>query len=158
MGGEARPAMLRHTCALLAGGRGASLITASALAQSGQVAWGPWQFRWEVADDAGIGLRDVRFEGRTILYRANLPVIRVKYNGDACGPYADRITWANLTTDNTCQNGQKVCQRTFTWSGREWLEVSGRAFIGSYDIIQAWYFTQDGQMEPHLFSPDLPYN
>ncbi|MDR6636136.1 hypothetical protein J2X72_004950 [Phyllobacterium sp. 1468] len=131
------------------------LLTASAVAQSGQVNWGPWQFRWEVADNAGVGLRDVRFDGRTILYRANMPVIRVKYDGDKCGPYADRITWSNLVTDNACHNGQKICQRTFNWGGREWLEVSGRAFIGSYDIVQAWYLTRDGEMQPRLFSRGL---
>jgi hypothetical protein len=133
-------------------------LAVPAFAQSGQVAWGPWQFLWEVSDNAGIGLRDLRFNGRTILYRGNMPVIRVKYNGDACGPYADRITWSNLTTDNNCHNGQKVCQRMFSFGGREWLEISGRAFIGSYDILQAWCLTPDGEIQPRVFSRCLQCN
>ncbi|MEI6099857.1 MAG: hypothetical protein WCS20_16505 [Alphaproteobacteria bacterium] len=124
------------------------------LAQSGQVNWGPWALQWEVADDAGIGLRSVRFDGRTVLHRANMPVIRVKYD-HSCGPYQDRITWGHLVTDNNCDNGQKVCTRTFSWGGREWLEVSGRAFIGSYDIVQAWFMSRDGEIQPRMFSRGL---
>jgi Copper amine oxidase, enzyme domain len=130
----------------------------SALGQSGQVSWGPWQFRYEVVNRAGISLRNVRFRGKTILDRANMPVIRVKYDGTPppCGPYADRISGSNLVTDNNCDNGQKVCQRTFSAGGRDWLEVSGRAFIGSYDIIQAWYLARDvGEIQPVMFSRGL---
>jgi hypothetical protein len=152
------PVSAWNILAIVAGCFGLGSLAAPALAQSGQVAWGPWQFRWEVSDNAGIGLRDLQFNGRTILNRGNMPVIRVKYNGDACGPYADRITWSNLTTDNNCDNGQKVCQRTFSFGGREWLEISGRAFIGSYDILQAWYFTPDGEMQPRVFSRGLQCN
>ena len=151
--------VFRHLiCALAAGCLGIGSLVTPALAQSGLVNWGPWQIRWEVADNAGIGLRDVRFNNRTLLYRANIPVIRVKYDGDRCGPYADRITWSNLSTDNSCHNNQKICQRTFTFAGREWLEISGRAFIGSYDMVQAWFFTRDGEMQPRLFSRGLQCN
>ncbi len=152
------PISARRICALMAGCLGASFLVTPSSAQSGQVSWGPWQLRWEVADDAGIGVRNVRFDGRTILYRGNLPVVRVKYDGDACGPYQDRITWSNLGTDNNCHNGQKVCQRTFSFAGRDWLEISGRASIGAYDIIQAWYFSRDGEIQPRLFSRGLHCN
>jgi hypothetical protein len=128
-------------------------------AESGPVSWGPWSFDWVVADDSGIGIRNLKFEGRLLMHRGDMPVIRVKYDRDGgqggCGPYADRISWGNLSTDNNCHNGQKLCQRTFTSGGREWLEVSGRAFIGSYDIVQAWYFTRDGEVQPRLFSRGL---
>ena len=145
----------KKVIAMLAASVSLWLLMNPGFAQSGQVAWDPWQFRWEVSDNAGIGLRDVRFNGRTILYRGNMPVVRVKYKDDACGPYADRITWQNLQTDNNCHNNQKVCQRTFSFAGREWLEISGRAFIGSYDIVQAWFLTADGEVQPRLFSRGL---
>lgn len=130
----------------------------AAAAQSANVNWGPWSFQWEVANDSGIGIRNVTFEGRKVLHKGALPVVRVKYdtvNGQTCGPYADRINWNNLVTNNNCNNGQKVCQRTFSFAGKEWLEISGRAFIGSYDIVQAWYFTREGQVQPRLFSRGL---
>jgi hypothetical protein len=134
------------------------LATIPAQSQSANVSWGPWQFQWEVANDSGIGIRNLTFESRKVLHKGSLPVIRVKYdvvNGNTCGPYADRINWNNLVTNNNCNNGQKVCQRTFNFNGKEWLEISGRAFIGSYDIVQAWYFTRDGQVQPRLFSRGL---
>jgi hypothetical protein len=61
--------MPRH---LLSAGFFAALIAGffavgEAAAQSAQVSWGPWQFRWEVANDSGIGIRDLMFEGRKIL-------------------------------------------------------------------------------------------
>jgi hypothetical protein len=131
-------------------------------AQSADVNWGPWKFRWEVAGSSGIGIRDLHFEGRKILHKGNMPVIRVKYDRDGgaggCGPYEDRISWGSFITDNNCDDGQKICKRQFNFRGREWLEVSGRVFIGSYDIIQIWYFSSDGQMQPRMFSRGLQCN
>ncbi len=128
-------------------------------AQSANVNWGPWQFSWEVANGSGIGIRNVRFDGRQVLYKGSLPVIRVKYDRDGgnggCGPYADRINWESLISDNSCHNGQKICQRSFSMFGKEWLEISGRAKIGSYDIVQAWFLASDGEIQPRLFSRGL---
>jgi hypothetical protein len=127
----------------------------NANAQSANVNWGPWQFRWEVAGSSGIGIRDLQFEGRKILHKGTMPVVRVKYDNDACGPYQDRISWNSFVTDNNCDDGQKICKRQFSFGGREWLEISGRLFIGRYDIIQIWYFSQDGYVQPRLFSRGL---
>ena len=64
--------VFRHLIrALAAGCLGIGSLVTPALAQSGLVNWGPWRIRWEVADNAGIGLRDVRFNNRTLLYRAD---------------------------------------------------------------------------------------
>ena len=149
---------VRTFIAVIAGCVAAGWYVPPALAQSGNVAWGPWQLRWEVNGDTALGVRDVKFKGKTVLYRGNMPVIRVKYDQDGCGPYQDRISWALLTTDNNCKNNQKICQRTFSFQGRDWLEISVRAFIGSYDIIQIWYFASDGEMQPRLFSRGLQCN
>jgi hypothetical protein len=154
--------IVRAFLTVLAGFVIPGFLASPGLAQSGNVSWGPWQVRWEVNGDTAIGVRDVRFNNKTVLYRGNMPVIRVKYDRDGgqggCGPYADRISWASLITDNNCKNNQKICQRTFSFSGRDWLEISGRAFIGSYDIIQAWYFSRDGEIQPRLFSRGLQCN
>src|ERR1051325_341907 len=37
----------------------------------------------------GIELRDVRYKGRLVLVRAHMPILNVKYDADACGPYRD---------------------------------------------------------------------
>src|SRR6266511_5317833 len=122
----------------------ASLIAAgsprSAPGQSGHTSWGPWTFDWEVRDQAGIAIRDVRYNGVLNIYKASLPVIRVKYVKDfawwppsawfGCGPYADRISWSNLVP-TTCSSS-KICQRSFTQGGTSWLELGGYARIGAY--------------------------
>ena len=41
---------------------------------------------------SGVELRYVDYRGKRLLYRAHVPILNVKYNGDACGPYRD---WQN---------------------------------------------------------------
>jgi hypothetical protein len=38
---------------------------------------------------SGVELRYVDYRGRRVLYRGHVPILNVKYNGDACGPYRD---------------------------------------------------------------------
>jgi hypothetical protein len=41
---------------------------------------------------SGIELRYVDYRGKRVLFRAHVPILNVKYDGDACGPYRD---WQN---------------------------------------------------------------
>ncbi|HXU32667.1 MAG TPA: hypothetical protein VN851_19025 [Thermoanaerobaculia bacterium] len=41
---------------------------------------------------SGIELRYVDYKGKRVLYRGHVPILNVKYDGDACGPYRD---WQN---------------------------------------------------------------
>jgi hypothetical protein len=41
---------------------------------------------------SGVELRFVDYRGKRVLYRAHVPILNVKYDGDACGPYRD---WQN---------------------------------------------------------------
>lgn len=38
---------------------------------------------------SGVELRYVDYKGKRVLYRAHVPILNVKYDGDACGPYRD---------------------------------------------------------------------
>jgi hypothetical protein len=38
---------------------------------------------------SGIELRFVDYRGKRVLYRAHVPILNVKYDGNACGPYLD---------------------------------------------------------------------
>ena len=38
---------------------------------------------------SGVELRHVKYKGKTVLYRAHVPILNVKYDQDACGPYRD---------------------------------------------------------------------
>jgi Copper amine oxidase, enzyme domain len=133
---------------------GLSAVAAPALAHSGQTTWGPWRFDWEVKDNAGIAIRSVDYLGERLIYKASLPVISVKYSGDACGPYADRINWDNLLEISDC-GGRKVCQRSFSAGGHQWLELGVLAAIGKYRIYQVWYLSDDGQITPRMWSRGL---
>jgi hypothetical protein len=41
---------------------------------------------------SGVELRYVDYRGKRVLYRAHVPILNVKYDGNACGPYRD---WQN---------------------------------------------------------------
>jgi hypothetical protein len=41
---------------------------------------------------SGVELRYVDYRGKRVLYRAHVPILNVKYDGDACGPFRD---WQN---------------------------------------------------------------
>jgi Copper amine oxidase, enzyme domain len=38
---------------------------------------------------SGVELRYVDYKGKRVLHRAHVPILNVKYNGNACGPYRD---------------------------------------------------------------------
>lgn len=125
---------------------------------SGQTTWGPWSFSWIAGNQsAGLTIKNVRYQNKLVLYKASMPVVRVQYAGNACGPYADKLNEHTLQAIPWCGNN-KICQRSFTISGRQWLEVAIYASLGAYRMYQAWYFSNDGYLRPHLFSRGLQCN
>src|SRR6266550_5325560 len=131
-----------------------SLAAPSTQAHSGHTVWGSWSFDWEVKDGAGIAIRNVVFDRQQVIYKASMPVIRVQYADDHCGPYADQINWDSLG-GVPWSNDAKVCQRSYTANGANWLELGVYAKIGSYRLYQAWYFSDDGWIDVRLFSKGL---
>ena len=124
-----------------------------ARAHSGHTNWGPWRFDWEVKDGAGLALRNVTFNNELVIWKASMPVIRVRYDRD-CGPYADRIDWGNLLEISNCDNA-KVCQKSFASGGRNWLRIDVLAAIGSYRLNQIWFLSDDGYIQARLSSRGL---
>jgi hypothetical protein len=139
-------------------------VPARAVAEpkSGHTNWGRWSFDWEVKDKAGVAIRNVIYNDELVLYKASLPVKRVKYVEDGCffdtfcgcGPYADRIKWGNLVKISNCGN-VKVCQEEYTSGGVQWLELGVYARIGKYHIYQAWYLSANGQIDARVWSKGL---
>ncbi len=115
------------------------------------ISWNEWSFEWEVKDKAGLGLRKIRYKGTNYIYKASLPVIRVKSKNDDCGPYNDRIKPSNLAKFTDCNN-QKVCAKTFSWDGTQWLDIRVGAHIGAYRIQQAWQLSRDGRIAARVWS------
>jgi hypothetical protein len=134
--------------------QGLTTVPSMAYAHEGHTTWGPWRFDWEVRDHAGIGIRNVYYNNELVFWKASMPVIRVRYAGNRCGPYADRITWGHLVQISNCGN-RKVCQEEFSSGGQRWLELGVYARIGSYHIYQSWYFSNDGQIDVRMWSKGL---
>jgi hypothetical protein len=122
---------------------------------SGSMSFGNWRFSWEVgnANDEGLVLKNVDWKGTRVLFKASMPVIRVKYRGNAsdinsgCGPYSDRIHSGNLSH----VKGQ-VTDVTARLFGSNLLELAVFSEIGGYDLYQAYYFHTSGRLEPMLYS------
>jgi hypothetical protein len=60
--------------------------------QGGQVIWKFLVVRPAASSGtrgSGVELRFVDYKGKRLLYRAHVPILNVKYDGDACGPYRD---------------------------------------------------------------------
>jgi subtilisin-like proprotein convertase family protein len=126
----------------------------STRASAAPVNWQGWTFDYAVSgNNDGLSLSDVSFQGRPLIRKLSLPVMRVFYDGNACGPYADRlggtlspIPWASNAT---------LAQREFSLNGQQWYEIGIRDQIGSYDIYQAYYLSADGIIDAHIYSKGL---
>jgi len=133
---------------------GALLLSALApLAHAAPVTWQAWTFDYVVSANEGLRLRDVTFQGRTLIASLSFPVMRVFYEDDACGPFVDRlggtvypIPWAGDAT---------LAQREFTLAGKQWYEIGIRDRIGNYDMYQVYYLSADGTIDAHIFSKGL---
>ena len=131
-----------------------ALATAAGQTFAQSVTWGPWTFTYAVSGSQdGLSLSNVKYNGRLLMYKISLPVMRVFYTNNSCGPYADRlggvlspIPWANNAT---------LAQREFTLDGKQWYEIGIRDQIGSYDIYQVYYLNADGTLDAHIYSKGL---
>lgn len=130
------------------------VILSSPISAVAAVSWQAWTFDHQVSGYYdGLSLRNVTFQGRPLIRKLSFPVMRVFYENDACGPYADRlggtvypIPWAN---------NARLAQRQFTLNGRQWYEIGIRDKIGNYDIYQVYYLSADGIIDAHVNSKGL---
>ena len=132
----------------------------AALASEGNIDWGGWKFTYSTDTFAGLELTDVKFQDREILKKVSFPVMRVDYDNDVCGPYAD-ILWTNayvpieLSPPYESCNGDGFCARTFKQDGNDYLEVGASAELGEYDIYQSYIFSPEGFFDSYVFSRGL---
>lgn len=129
--------------------------------------WGDWSFTYIVLGNEGLCLLDGVFRGHRVFRKLSLPVIRVKYNNDSCGPYNDRIHW---DTDDWGEdmnpisgphhldkwpNGRYILTQEVLNEGVLWYEAAIYARIGAYHIIQRWRLNNDGVILATVFSKGL---
>jgi hypothetical protein len=61
-------------------------------ATTGHVDWNGFSFDWAIENNSGVTVRNVSANGTLYLHSMSMPVIRVEYDGNACGPFMDRIS------------------------------------------------------------------
>ena len=118
---------------------------------------------------SGIELRFVDYRGKRVLYRAHVPILNVRYDNDACGPYRDwqwseHILQANGTD---VAPGFRLCPtpaQTILDSGTDAGNFEGVAIYvqglevvlvsevqaGWYRYISEWRFHVDGTIRPRF--------
>lgn len=133
-------------------------LVAAAIAQpaaaAGSVSWQGWTFDHDVSGDYdGLSLSNVHFQGKKLIHKLSMPVMRVFYENNDCGPYADRLG-GSLSVIPWAGNS-KLAQREFTLNGEQWYEIGIRDQIGSYDIYQAYYLSAGGTIDAHIYSKGL---
>lgn len=131
------------------------------MVESGFISWPSGAPVWEFSyflDDAvapeGIVIRNVRLRGRTVLYKASLPSLRVQYDG-GCGPYKDPLYFGIADVQ---ANGKRVAVYDFNFFGVRFLTLESYFRIGAYRLRQRWTFHPNGTILPRLYSAGLQCN
>ena len=144
---------------------------------SGSTTWGSWNFDWEVKDGAALGIRNVYYKHKLVIYKANMPVIRVRYDpafpcllpGGAVLAFGDRINWSDVQPyvflcspppgGKRYGYGTKFYQKSYTISGpsgsRKWLQIGVYAMLGAYRLHPGWQLSEDGYIKPFLGSAGI---
>ena len=137
------------------------LLLSTATSQAADVDWSGWSFNYSTDNNSsGLVLTDVSFNNNKLLGKVSMPVMRVEYENDICGPYADIMGPTALRNPlNGAQieacNNQAVCRRTFSVNGENMLEVGANWQIGEYQIYQTYYFSENGYMDSRVYSRGL---
>jgi copper amine oxidase-like protein len=118
---------------------------------------------------SGVELRYVDYRGKRLLYRAHVPILNVKYDGNACGPYRDwqnqegmlqangndvapgfRLCAAPATTilDTGSDNGNYLGVAIYV-QGQEVILVSEME-AGWYRYVSMWRLHADGTIRPRF--------
>jgi hypothetical protein len=118
---------------------------------------------------SGVELRDVRYRGRKVLHQAHVPILNVKYDGDACGPYRDwQYSESMLQASGTSvapgflltssrpatliQSGTDVGNflGTAVWIEGEEVTLMAELEAGWYRYTSQWTLHTDGTIKPRF--------
>jgi Cu2+-containing amine oxidase len=117
---------------------------------------------------SGLEVRFVDYKGKRVLYRGHVPILNVKYDGDACGPYRDwqhdehcfQCDGADLgsgfrlanTPPKTACNGSDSGNFTgvAVYETDCELVLTTEMEAGWYRYIQEWRFHRDGTIRPRF--------
>lgn len=121
---------------------------------------------------SGIELRNVKFRGKMVLSRANMPVLNVQYYRNLCGPYRDWSYQEGMFVANgtyvvggsgngimLCSSEPKTVLDNGTDSGnfrgvaiydREDVTLVSELEAGWYRYISKWIFSDEGIISPRF--------
>lgn len=118
---------------------------------------------------SGVELRFVDYRGKRVLYRAHVPILNVKYKGDACGPYRDWQFEEGMIQANGADvaPGFRLCPtpaKTIFDTGSDTgnflgtaIYVEGQEVVlvsemqaGWYRYISMWRLHADGTIRPRF--------
>jgi hypothetical protein len=120
---------------------------------------------------SGIELQFVNYKGKRVLRRANAPILNVKYDEDACGPYRDWLYQESMieANGNDVAAGFRLCPipaKTILESGNDHGNFLGVAVYvdrpqeevvlvseieaGWYRYISEWRLHQNGTIKPRF--------
>lgn len=126
----------------------------AATPRQGTVDWRGWAFDYDVSDRMdGVSLSDVTWQATAVLARASMPAMTVFYEGDACGPFVDRL--GEELTPVAWADDAEIVLREFTQLGEEWLEIGVLDTIGNYVMYQVFYLSADGELDLHTFAKGI---
>ncbi|MCJ1243957.1 hypothetical protein MMC30_001154 [Trapelia coarctata] len=122
---------------------------------------------------SGIELRNVRYKGKSVLYRAHVPILNVQYEGDAgsCGPYYR--DWQHDEFPFQCHKGKdiahgfRICSspaKSILESNSDGGDFTGVAIYvdgaevvlksqmraGWYRYVSEWRFHVNGTLKPRF--------
>ena len=142
------------------------------VSQGGTVLWRFLVVRPAASSGAfgsGVELRFVDYRGKRVLYRAHVPILNVKYDDDACGPYRD---WQNeegmfQATGADVGSGFRLCgtpAQTILASGSDTGNFNGVAVYlqgqevvlvsemeaGWYRYVSEWRLHVNGSIRPRF--------
>jgi hypothetical protein len=124
----------------------------------------------------GIEVRNARFNGREVFFKAHTPILTVKYQNDACGPFRD---WQYEESPFQCSpavapgrcNGPAVtncanpaggdvgtfCGVSVDTSDPDQLVLTTMVRAGWYRYQLEWYFFRDGTFRPAIRWTGVPH-
>jgi hypothetical protein len=140
------------------------------MAELGSIVWPSsseplWRLGWGLIDcsthQEGIVIESAYYRGHQVFYKASLPIIRVQYLPEICGPFKDPLCYNNARTTSRCPSN-RVCVYSYVSNGFRCLGVesyhTGNPGLGNYRITHRWVFVDDGRVLARLYSAGLQCN
>jgi len=151
------------------------------------VTWNGWQFDFvrpcltqattAGGRGGGIEIQNATYNGRLVFFKAHLPILNVKYQGDLCGPFRDwqfqesryecvgdvvsagRCNGVAVTNCNNPPGGDvgTFCGVTVDESDPNKLVLTSLIQAGWYRYQLEWHFFLDGSFRPAIRWTAVPH-